>query len=51
MPIITCPECGSDNVSNVSSDSNDFICEDCGNDFEADNGIDVEKDFDDDESN
>ena len=47
--ITQCPECGSDNVSNLSLDSNDFICNDCGEDFYADNGIDVENDdFEDD---
>ncbi|MNR61620.1 hypothetical protein D3C85_1834150 [compost metagenome] len=31
-------------MTNLSSDSNEFLCNDCGEDFEADNGIDVEED-------
>lgn len=44
--IVQCPnpDCYSDNVTNLSYDSNEFICNDCGEDFEADNGIDVEED-------
>jgi aspartate carbamoyltransferase regulatory subunit len=36
--IVQCPNlnCHSDNVYNVSHDSNEFICEDCGEDFYAD---------------
>ncbi|MFY0715374.1 hypothetical protein J1D01_17100 [Seonamhaeicola sp. NFXS20] len=41
--IVQCPECYSDNVTNLSYDSNEFICNDCGEDFLANNGIDVEK--------
>lgn len=47
--IVQCPECYSDNVTNLSYDSNDFICNDCGEDFLADNGIDIEQEnFDED---
>lgn len=42
--IIQCPECASDNVTNLSADSNDFICNDCGEDFQAENGLDLEDD-------
>lgn len=45
--IVQCPHCFSDNVTNLSFDSNDFICNDCGEDFIADNGIDFEEDDDD----
>ena len=41
--IAQCPHCYSSNVTNLSFDSDDFICNDCGEDFESDN------DFDDDE--
>ena len=46
--IVQCPFCFSDNVTNLSVDSNDFICNDCGETFEADNGMDLE---DEDEEN
>lgn len=42
--IVQCPSCFSENVTNLSADSNDFICNDCGEDFQADNGIDIEED-------
>lgn len=42
--IVQCPHCFSDNVTNLSYDSNDFICNDCGEDFQADNGVDLEED-------
>ena len=42
--IVQCPECHSDNVNNVSHDSNEFICVDCGEDFYADNGIEIDYD-------
>jgi|GEM_PF-2237096 len=42
--IIQCPNCYSENVTNLSDDSNEFICNDCGSDFQANNGIDVEED-------
>ncbi len=42
--IVQCPSCYSDNVTNLSADSNDFICNDCGEDFQADNGIDIDAD-------
>lgn len=48
--IIQCPQCFSDNVTNLSFDSNDFICNDCGEDFQADNGIDIEEDVEDEEN-
>lgn len=44
--IVQCPSCFSENVTNISSDSNDFVCNDCGEDFQADNGIDLEEDED-----
>jgi len=44
--IVQCPHCFSDNVTNLSFDSNDFICNDCGEDFQADNGVDLEEDDD-----
>jgi hypothetical protein len=44
--IVQCPHCFSDNVTNLSFDSNDFICNDCGEDFKADNGVDLEEDDD-----
>jgi hypothetical protein len=44
--IVQCPSCLSENVTNLSEDSNDFICNDCGEDFQADNGIDLEEDED-----
>lgn len=42
--IVQCPNCFSDNVTNLSYDSNDFICNDCGEDFQADNGVDLDED-------
>lgn len=42
--IIQCPVCDSDNVTNLSADSNNFICDDCGEDFHADNGLEIEDD-------
>ncbi len=42
--IVQCPSCFSVNVTNLSADSNDFICNDCGEDFQADNDIDIEED-------
>lgn len=45
--IVQCPHCFSDNVTNLSFDSNDFICNVCGEDFIADNGIDLEEEDDD----
>jgi hypothetical protein len=42
--IVQCPFCLSENVTNLSLDSNDFICNDCGEDFKADNGIDPDND-------
>ena len=44
--IVQCPSCFSKNVTNLGADSNDFICNDCGEDFQADNGIDLEDDED-----
>lgn len=45
--IIQCPECYSDNVTNLSADSNDFICNDCGADFQADNSLETDnEDYD-----
>ncbi len=44
--IVQCPSCLSENVTNLSADSNDFICNDCGEDFQADNGLDLEDDED-----
>lgn len=44
--IVQCPHCFSDNVANLSFDSSDFICNDCGEDFQADNGVDLEEDDD-----
>ncbi len=44
--IVQCPSCFSGNVTNLSADSNDFICNDCGEDFQADNSIDLEDDED-----
>ena len=44
--IVQCPHCFSDNVTNLSFDSNDFICKNCGEDFQADNGVDLEEDDD-----
>ena len=44
--IVQCPSCFSENVTNLSADSNDFICNDCGEDFQADNSIDLEEDED-----
>jgi len=44
--IVQCPHCFSDNVTNLSYDSNDFICNDCGEDFQADNGVDLDEDED-----
>ena len=44
--IVQCPSCYSENVTNLSADSNDFICNDCGEDFQADNGISIEDDID-----
>lgn len=41
---IQCPSCNSDDVTNLSFDSNDFICNDCGENFQADNGIDLDED-------
>lgn len=41
--IVQCPSCFSENVTNLSADSNEFICNDCGEDFQADNGIDIEE--------
>ncbi len=38
----TNPDCLSENVTNLSFDSNEFICNDCGEDFIADNGIELE---------
>ena len=32
--IIKCPECGSENVTRLSADFDEFICDDCGHDFE-----------------
>jgi hypothetical protein len=47
--IVQCPSCFSENVTNLSADSNDFICNDCGEDFQADNGIDIEEEDDEEE--
>jgi transcription initiation factor TFIIIB Brf1 subunit/transcription initiation factor TFIIB len=41
--IIQCPECYSDNVINLDADSNDFMCNDCGADFQADNDFDLDE--------
>ena len=40
--IALCPVCNSEDVTNLSDDSNDFICNDCGEDFKADNEIDLD---------
>jgi transposase-like protein len=42
--ITVCPHCNSEDVTNLSFDSDEFICNDCGEDFEADNGVDIEYD-------
>jgi transposase-like protein len=34
--IVQCPYCYSENVTNLSADGNDFICNDCGEDFQVD---------------
>lgn len=44
--IVQCPSCFSENVTNLSVDSNDFICNDCGEDFQADNGINIKENED-----
>jgi len=41
--IVQCPSCNSENVTNLSYDSNDFICNDCGEDFQADNGVEIDE--------
>ena len=48
--IVLCPYCSSENVTNPSVDSNDFICNDCCEDFKADNGIDLDKEDEKEES-
>ena len=38
--IIQCPECYSENVTRLSADSNEFICDDCGHNFEDNDELD-----------
>jgi transcription initiation factor TFIIIB Brf1 subunit/transcription initiation factor TFIIB len=48
MSQCTNPDCLSNNVVNLSYDSDEWVCNDCGEDFIADNGIhedDLTEDF------
>ncbi len=40
--IISCPHCSSENVSRPMADSNEFICQDCGEDFTANEAEDLD---------
>ena len=38
MSIVRCPDCLSENLTLLSDDAHDFICNRCGEDFRGDSG-------------